>query len=144
MSSSSQVHSLQSKSSSTLSKPLVEQTSNNAASNLGRDEQLSAITSLNRCAKATLISLIMNNGGGNREHVYANSPTQQSPSCLKAKTVVDPPKTINILVLHSRFYFSFVFFVMRLSSHLFLSWSVNPSVPNVSQTRAKRVQRESK
>lgn len=36
---------------------------------------------------------------------------------------MDPPKTINILVLHSRFYFSFVFLVMRLPSHLFLSWS---------------------
>lgn len=50
----------------TLSKSLLKQTSNNAASNLGRDKQLSAITSLNLCAKATLISLIINNGGGDR------------------------------------------------------------------------------
>lgn len=51
----------------TLSKFVLKQTSNTAASNLGRDKQLVAITSLDLCAKATLISLIMNNGGGNRE-----------------------------------------------------------------------------
>lgn len=58
----------------TLSKSLLKQTSNNAASNLGRDKQLSAITSLNLCAKATLISLIMNNGGGDREACLCKFP----------------------------------------------------------------------
>lgn len=53
---------------------IVKKTSNNAASNLGRDKQLSAITSLNLCAKATLISLIMNNGGGNREACLCKFP----------------------------------------------------------------------
>lgn len=43
-----------------------KQTWNKAASNLGRDEQLAAATFLDLCAKATVISLIMNNGGGNR------------------------------------------------------------------------------
>lgn len=45
---------------------VVIKASTKAASNLGRDKQLSAITSPNLCAKASLISLIMNNGGGNR------------------------------------------------------------------------------
>lgn len=45
---------------------VVKKASTKAASNLGRDKQLSAITSPNVCAEASLISLIMNNGGGNR------------------------------------------------------------------------------
>lgn len=93
-----QVHCPQPESFITLSKPLLEQTSNNAASNLGRNKQLSAITSLNWCAKATLISLIMNNGGGNRDACLCKFPHTVISFMLDSQNS-DAIKTISILVL---------------------------------------------
>lgn len=51
----------------------------------GRDKQLAAITSLNLCAKATLISLIMNNGGGNREACLCKFPHTVISSMLNSQ-----------------------------------------------------------
>lgn len=93
-----QVHCPQPESFITLSKPSLEQTSNNAASNLGRNKQLSAITSLNWCAKATLISLIMNNGGGNRDACLCKFPHTVISFMLDSQNS-DGTKTISILVL---------------------------------------------
>lgn len=111
---------------------MQEQRSNSAASNSGRDEQLSAITSLNQCAQATLISLIMNNGGGNREACLCKFPHTVISFMLDSRNSGETFKNNQHSCFSLCFYFPFMLFSMCLPSLLPLMCSVNPSVPYVS------------
>lgn len=59
---------------------------------MGRDKQLAAITSLNLCAKATIISLIMNNGGGNTEACLCKFPHTVISSMLNSQNSGGTPE----------------------------------------------------
>lgn len=59
--------------------------SNITISNLGRNKQLASTTSPNLFAKAALISLIVNNGGGNREACLCKFPPAVISSMLNGQ-----------------------------------------------------------